>query len=54
MVGRVEDIIKGAQYRLYAMAEIVKEVSDARLTIIGIQPPQYLKDLIKQLKIENM
>ena len=53
MVGRVDDIIKGAQYGLYAMAEIVKEVPDARLTIIGIEPPQYLKDLIKQLKIEN-
>ena len=53
MVGRVDDIIKGAQYGLYAMAEIVKEVPDARLTIIGIEPPKYLKDLIKQLKIEN-
>ena len=53
MVGRVDDIIKGAQYGLYAMSEIVKEVPDARLTIIGIEPPQYLKDLIKQLKIEN-
>jgi len=53
MVGRVDDIIKGAQYGLYAMSEIVKEVPDARLTIIGIDPPQYLKDLIKQLKLEN-
>ena len=53
MVGRVDDIIKGAQYGIYAMSEIVKEVPDARLTIIGIEPPQYLKDLIKQLKLEN-
>ena len=30
MVGRVDDVIKGAQYGLYAMAEIVKEVPDKR------------------------
>ena len=32
MVGRVDDIIKGAIYGIYAMAEIVKEIPDARLT----------------------
>ena len=53
MVGRVDDIIKGAKYGLLAMAEIVKEVPDARLTIVGMQPPQDLKDLIKELNIQD-
>ena len=35
------------------MAEIVKEVPDARLTIIGIEPSKNIKDLIKELKIQN-
>ena len=53
MVGRVDDVIKGAKFGILAMAEILKEVPDAKLTIIGIDPPKYLKDLIKELKIEN-
>ena len=53
MLGRVDDIIKGAIYGIYAMAEILKEVPDAILTIIGIEPPKYLKDLIKKLKIQD-
>ena len=53
MVGRVDDVIKGAEYGLYAMSEIVKEVPDARLTIIGMEPPQPLKDLIKKLNIQD-
>jgi glycosyltransferase involved in cell wall biosynthesis len=53
MVGRVDDVIKGAKFGILAMAEILKEVPDARMTIIGIQPPQHLKDLIKELKIED-
>ena len=53
MVGRVDDVIKGAQYGLYAMAEIVKEVPDVRLTIIGMEPPQHLKDLMKELNIQD-
>ena len=53
MVGRVDDVIKGGKYGILAMAEIVKEVPDARLTIVGIEPPQHLKNLIKELNIEN-
>ena len=53
MVGRFDDILKGAVYGIQAMAEIVKEVPDAKLTILGLNPPQHLLDLIKQLKIEN-
>ena len=60
MVGRVDDIIKGATYGLYAMAEIIKEFLDARLTTeinnfcyYWYGPPQHLKDLIKQLNIQD-
>ena len=53
MVGRVDDVIKGAKYGILAMAEIVKEVPDALLTIIGIEPPKDLKDLIKKLNLEE-
>ena len=53
MAGRVDDVIKGGKFGILAMAEIVKEVPDARLTIIGIEPPQHLKDLIKELNLQN-
>ena len=53
MVGRVEDVIKGAKFGILAMAEILKEVPDAKLTIIGSQVPENLKNLTKELKIEN-
>ena len=53
MAEKVDNIIKGAEYGLYAMTEIVKEIPDARLTIIGMELPQHLKDLIKELKIQD-
>ena len=53
MVGRVDDEIKGSIYGLYAMTEIIKEIPDTRLAIIGIQPPEYLLNLIKELKLED-
>ena len=53
MVGRADDLIKGTQYGLYAMAEIVKEIPDARLTIIDAEFHKALKDLIKELGIRD-
>ena len=53
MVGRIDDVIKGSKYGILAMAEILKEVPDAILTIIGIQPPKEIQDLVKKLKIEK-
>ena len=53
MVGRMDDSIKGGRYGILAMREIVKEIPDAKLTIVGLSHPQDLKDLIKHLKIEN-
>ena len=49
----IDDIIKGTQYGLYAMAEIVKEIPDARLTIIDAEFHKALKDLIKELGIRD-
>ena len=53
MIGRVDDIIKGGKYGIYAMAEILKEVPDAQLTIVAPSHPDNLKNLIKELKIEK-
>ena len=53
IVGRVDDSIKGGKYGILAMGEILKEIPDAKLTIVA---PNYSKDfldLIKELKIEN-
>ena len=53
MVGRVDDDIKGAIYGIKAMGEIVKEVPDAKLYIIGTSLPQNLVELVKELNIEK-
>ena len=53
MVGRVDDIIKGGKYGIYAMAEILKEIPDALLTIVAPSHPESLKTLTKKLNIEQ-
>ena len=53
MVGKFDQGIKGGVYGIYAMAEILKEVPDAKLIIMGFTFPQPLLDLLKQLKIEK-
>ena len=51
MLGRFDDIIKGGKYGIYAMAEILKEIPDAKLTIIIPSQAEKIVDLIKQLNI---
>ena len=53
IVGRFGIEIKGIKYGLLAMAEILKKVPDAKLTILGLNPPEYIKNLAKELNIEN-
>ena len=53
IVGRVDDVLKGAKFGILAMAEILKEVPDATLTIVGLNPPENLKNLAKELNIEK-
>ena len=53
MVGRFDDIIKGGKYGIYAMAEVIKEVPDAKLIIVNPTSSKNILDLIKELKIEN-
>jgi glycosyltransferase involved in cell wall biosynthesis len=53
IVGRFNVEIKGLKYGLLAMAEILKKVPDAKLTILGLNPPEDLKNLEKELNIEN-
>ena len=53
MVGRVDDTIKGAKFGILAMAEILKEVPNAKLTIVSLDTPENLKNLSKELNIEE-
>ena len=53
MVGRVDDVIKGGKFGIYAMKEILNEVPDAKLTIVAPYPPKFIINLIKELKIGN-
>lgn len=54
MLGRQNDPIKGAKYAVKAMSIIIKEIPDARLTIITSDSRiQFLKDLIKELNLTN-
>ena len=48
MVGRFDETIKGGKYGIYAMAEILKEVPDAKLTVVIPSQPNYIIDLVKQ------
>ena len=54
MLGRQNDPVKGAKYAVKAMSIIIKEVPDARLTLITSDSRiQFLKDLIKELNLTN-
>jgi glycosyltransferase involved in cell wall biosynthesis len=53
MVGRVDDIIKGGKFGILAMSEIVKVIPDAKLTIVGLNPPDDLINLTYDLHIEK-
>ena len=47
------DKLKGIEYGIKAMSKILKQVPDAKLTILGLQPPEDILDLIKKLQIEE-
>ena len=53
IVGRIDDVIKGAQYGVRAMGEVLKEVPDAKLTIVSGYHAPNIKNLVKQLNIEK-
>ncbi len=53
LIGRLDVEAKGGKYGLLAMAEILKEVPEAKLTILGLDPPKDLQHLAKKLNIEN-
>ena len=53
IVGRIDDVIKGAKYGVSAMAEVVKKLPDAQLFIVSAFHDPKIVDLIKELKIEN-
>ena len=52
MIGGI-DKLKGVKYGIKAMGKILKQVPDAKLTILRLNPPQDILDLIKELKIEE-
>ena len=53
IVGRIDDIIKGAEFGIKAMGEVVKEVPDAKLTIVSAYHAPNIKNLVKQLNLEK-
>ena len=53
IVGSLYAEIKGVKYGLLAMVEILKKVPEAKLTILGLNYPEYLKNLAKELGIGN-
>jgi glycosyltransferase involved in cell wall biosynthesis len=53
LITGLEVEIKGGKYALLAMAEILKKVPDAKLTILDYNPPENLKKFAKELNIEN-
>ena len=54
MLGRQNDPIKGAKYAVKSMIYIIKEVPDAKLTLVTSDSRiQFLKDLIKRLNLTN-
>jgi glycosyltransferase involved in cell wall biosynthesis len=54
MLGRQNDPIKGAKYAVKSMFYIIKEVPDAKLTLVTSDSRvQFLRDLIKELNLTN-
>ena len=53
IVGRVDDIIKGAEFGIKAFAESLKQVPDAILNIVSTSYPQTIVNLIDQLNIKS-
>ena len=53
IVGRIDDVVKGAQFGVKAMAEAIKEVPDAQLTIVSGHHDPKIKNLVKELNIEK-
>ena len=53
IVGRIDDVIKGAEYGIKAFAEAVKQVPDAILNIVSYFYPPNIANLIEQLGIKS-
>ena len=54
MLGRLNDPIKGAKFAVKTMTYVIKEVPDAKLTlVISDGKAQFLIDLIKELNLTN-
>ena len=54
MLGRENDPMKGAKYAVKAMTYVVKEVPDARLTLVSSDSRiQFLRNLTKDLNLTN-
>ena len=53
IVGRIDDIIKGAEFGFRAFAEAVKQVPDAILNIASPSIPQNIINLVNELGIQQ-
>ena len=53
IVGRIDDVIKGAQFGVKAMKEVIQEIPDSQLTIVSEYHDPKIKKLVKELNIQN-
>lgn len=53
IVGRIDDVIKGAEFGIRAMSEVVKVIPDAQLYIVSPYHSPNIKNLIKILDFED-
>ena len=53
IVGRLDDVIKGAEFGIKAMGEVVKQVPDAQLYLVSSYHPPNIINLIKELNFEQ-
>ena len=53
IVGRIDDVIKGTQFGVKAMKEVIKEIPDSKLYIVSEYHDPKIKKLVKDLNIQN-
>ena len=53
IVGRIDDVIKGAEFGVKAMKEVIQEIPDSQLTIVSEYHDPKIKRLVKKLNIQN-
>ena len=53
IVGRIDDVIKGAKFGVKAMKEVIQEIPDSQLIIVSDYHDPKIKKLVKELNIQK-